>query len=168
MVVRLFEGPIDIRARPDRAGAPTLVVAWLLARIARRLAAAGLHAIVRDTLTPASPLVRAPLRLVGAAVFILVVGVALFPAFEIAGLHPRAGVHLRTLAEWAFGSGLRVVLIGAVAHALVRMTTLVVRRFEHDMNVGTGLDALERAKRARTLGVCSATSRPRSSSASPP
>ena len=152
MVVRLFEGPIDIRLALI-ALAPTLVVAWLLARIARRLAAAGLQAIVRDTLTPSSPLVRAPLRLVGAAVFILVVGVVLFPAFEIAGLHPRAGVHLRSLAEWAFGAGLRVVLIGAVAHALVRMTALIVRRFEHEMNAGTGLDALERAKRARTLGA---------------
>src|SRR5207244_2180746 len=30
--------------------------------------------------------------------------------------------------------------------------TLLVRRFEHEMTLGTGLDALERAKRARTLG----------------
>lgn len=152
MFVRLFEGPLDLRLL-FVALVPTLLAAWLLARIARRMTATGLHAIVRDTLTPSSPLVRAPLRLVSAAVFILVVGTVLFPAFEIAGLHPRTGLHLRALGEWAFGAGLRVVLIGAIAHALVRMTTLLVRRFEHEMTQGTGLDALERAKRARTLGA---------------
>jgi moderate conductance mechanosensitive channel len=32
------------------------------------------------------------------------------------------------------------------------MTSLLVSRFEHELNALTGLDALERAKRARTLG----------------
>jgi small-conductance mechanosensitive channel len=151
MLVRLFDGPIDLKLAL-LALVPTLLVAWLLARLARRTAAAGLRALVGDTLTPSSPLVRTPLRLVGAAVFILVVGVALFPAFEMAGLKPRAGLHLRAVAEWVLGPGLRVILIGAVAHALVRIVTLLVRRFEHELNLGTGLEALERAKRARTLG----------------
>src|SRR5262249_25119301 len=34
----------------------------------------------------------------------------------------------------------------------LRMTALLVSRFEHEMGLGTSLDALERAKRARTLG----------------
>jgi small conductance mechanosensitive channel len=34
----------------------------------------------------------------------------------------------------------------------VRTVSLLVQRFEHEVNRGTGLDALERAKRARTLG----------------
>ena len=91
MLVRLFEGPLDPRLVLV-ALVPTLVVAWLLSRLARRLAAAALRAVVHDTLAPTSPLVRGPLRLVSAAVFILVVGVALFPAFEVAGLRPRTGV----------------------------------------------------------------------------
>jgi small conductance mechanosensitive channel len=152
MFVWLFEGPIDPRL-VLLALVPTVLAAWLLSRIARRLAAAGLHAIIHDTLAPASPLVRAPLRLISLAVFILVVGVILFPAFEMAGMHPRTGLHLRALADWAFGPGLRVVLIGAIAHAMVRMTALLVRRFEHEVNRGTALDAMERAKRARTLGA---------------
>ena len=68
-------------------------------------------------------------------------------------MHPRTGVRLQTIAVWAFSSGLRVLLIAALAYALVRTCTLLVRRFEHQLNVGTGLDALERAKRARTLGT---------------
>jgi small conductance mechanosensitive channel len=95
--------------------------------------------------------VRAPLRVVGATVFILVFAALIFPAFELAGLRPRAGVRLGELNGWAFDSGLRVLLIAAGAFALIRTVTAAVQRFELDF--GTGLDALERAKRARTLGT---------------
>ena len=108
--------------------------------------------LLRDTIAASSPLVRAPLRLIGFVTFTLLFGILIFPAFEAAGLHPRAGLHLRTLSIWTFGSGLRVLLVAAVAFALVRTVAVAVKRFEHDVNFGTGLDALERAKRARTLG----------------
>jgi len=132
---------------------PTLVLAWAVARAVRRLAARGLRALLRGTLTESSPLVRGPLRLLAAAVFILVAALVLVPAFELAGLHPRAGVHLGSLATWALGDGLRVVVIALLAYASVRATSLVVHRFEHDVAAGSTLDALERAKRARTLGA---------------
>jgi hypothetical protein len=93
------------------------------------------------------------LRLVGAAALVLTIGILLFPAFEPFGLQPRTGVQLRTLAAWTFLSGLRVVLIVLLAYALIRATGLLVKRFEHELTQGTGLDALERAKRARTLGA---------------
>jgi small conductance mechanosensitive channel len=79
--------------------------------------------------------------------------VLLFPAFELAGLHPRTGLHLRELSTWAFNSGPKTLLIAAVAFLTVRTVAIAVKRFEHDVNFGTGLDALERAKRARTLGT---------------
>jgi small conductance mechanosensitive channel len=108
--------------------------------------------MLRDSISSSSPLVRAPLRLIGVVTFSLLFGVLVFPAFESAGLEPRAGLPLVSLKAWMFGSGLRVLLIAAVAFALVRMVAVAVKRFEHDVNFGTGLDALERAKRARTLG----------------
>jgi small-conductance mechanosensitive channel len=132
---------------------PTVILAWIGARIARRIAAAGMRAVVRDTLAPTSPLVRGPLRLIGVAVFILLAGLLLFPALELAGFRPRTGVTLRTIAEWALTSGIRVLLIVLIAYALMRMTALLVSRFEHELNMRTTLDALERAKRARTLGT---------------
>jgi small-conductance mechanosensitive channel len=132
--------------------APTVVLAWIASRAARRLIASLMRALLHDTVSTASPLVRAPLRLIGLAIFVLVFAVLIFPAFELVGLHPRAGVHLRSLTAWAFDSGLRVLLIAAVGFALVRMVSVGVKRFENDINFGTGLDALERAKRARTLG----------------
>jgi small conductance mechanosensitive channel len=131
---------------------PTALLAWLVARTARRTASLAMRKLLSDTITPQSPLIRAPLRLIGFATFGIVFAALIFPALELAGLHPRAGLHLRTLSTWAFDSGLRVLLIAAVAYALVRLVTVGVKRFEHDVNFGTGLDALERAKRARTLG----------------
>jgi small-conductance mechanosensitive channel len=130
----------------------TLVFALLLAMLVKRVAERVLKAALGDHLAMSSPLVRAPLRLIAVAAFGLATSLLLFPAFELAGLQPRTGIPLATLKTWAFDSGLRVVLIAVIAYALVRTTALLVRRFEHQVSQGTTLDALERAKRARTLG----------------
>lgn len=131
---------------------PTALIAWIGARSARRLATIAMRHLLRDTVATSSPLIKAPLRLIGAATFVLLFAVLVFPGFEMAGLRPRAGLHLRTLSSWVFDSGLRVLLIVAVGYALIRVVAVGVQRFEHDINFGTGLDALERAKRAKTLG----------------
>jgi small conductance mechanosensitive channel len=151
MPPRLFLDPVSWRLAA-LAVIPTALVAWVAARAARRALTAIMRHLLADTIVTSSPLVRTPLRLIGFAVFVLVFGVLIFPAFELTGLRPRAGVHLRTLSAWFFDSGLRVLLIAAVAYALIRMVAIGVKRFETDVNFGTGLDALERAKRARTLG----------------
>jgi small-conductance mechanosensitive channel len=148
---RAFDPPTDWQ-NLVLAFSAALVVAWLVARTVRRLAARGMRAMLGDTLAPSSPAVRGPLRLIGASTFILVLALLIVPILELAGLHPRTGVRLRTLMVWSFSSGLRVLLIAALAYALVRMSSLFVRRFEHQLTLGTGQDALERAKRARTLG----------------
>ena len=148
---RVFERPTDWQTLLIGI-IPALVVAWLAARLVRRLAARGLRALLGDTVATTSPSVRGPLRLIWAAAFILVFALVIVPILELAGLRPRTGVRLRTLADWTFGHGLRVVLISVLAYALIRTITLLIRRFEHEVNLGTGLDALERAKRAKTLG----------------
>ena len=150
---RVFAAPADISPRAlFIAMAATFVAAWIVSRLARRLAAAGLRAMLHDTVATSSPHVRTPLRIIALTAFTLAAAVLLFPAFEMAGLRPRTGVHLRALSDWAFDSGLKILLIVLLSYALVRMTALVVRRFEHEMSLGTDLDALERGKRARTLG----------------
>ena len=148
---RIFDGPVEWHLVAIAVVAVS-AIAWLAARLARRTVVAAIRAILSDTLVESSPLVRGPLRFVGAATFVLVFSVLLFPAFEIVGLQPRTGVHLSTLAAWTFASGLRILLIFILAYALVRTIGLLVKRFEAELNRGTGLDALERAKRARTLG----------------
>ena len=131
---------------------PTALIAWIGARSARRLATIAMRHLLRDTVATSSPLIKAPLRLIGAATFVLLFTVLVFPGFEMAGLHPRAGLHLRTLSSWVFDSGLRILLLAAVGYGVIRVVAVGVQRFEHDINFGTGLDALERAKRAKTLG----------------
>jgi moderate conductance mechanosensitive channel len=151
MSTRFFSGPLESHAF-FIALAATLIAAWILSRLARRLATAGLRAMLRDTVATSSPHVRGPLRIVTLAAFTLALAVLLFPALEMAGLRPRTGVSLRSLSNWFFGSGLKILLIVLLAYALVRVTALVVRRFEYEMSLGTDLDAVERGKRARTLG----------------
>src|SRR4029453_3210186 len=130
----------------------TALVAWIGARLARRFTAAAMKGAVGDTLVPTSPLVRGPLRIVGGAAFLLIFAVLVFPALELIGLKPRTGVHLEKLSEWSFNYGLTLLATIVLCYALVRITALLVTRFEHELNLGTTLDALERAKRARTLG----------------
>jgi len=83
---------------------PTAVIALLAAATTKRGAGALMRRLLQGTLATTSPLVRAPLRLIGFATFALVFAVLIAPAFEIAELHPRAGVHLSTLSHWAFRS----------------------------------------------------------------
>jgi len=148
---RLFTGTPDWHLLVA-ALIPTLLIAWLSGRYARRGVARAMEMLFGETLTLNSAFVRAPLRVVGVAMFLLVFAALISPAFEVAGLKPRVGVPLHDFKIWVFGSGLRVLLIAAGGFALIRTVTVAVRRFEHDVNFGSGLDALERAKRARTLG----------------
>ena len=147
----LFEGTANSHA-VLLALASTIFLAWLAAFAAGRLARRALQTILGGHVSVSSPLVRGPLRLISVTTFVLCTSLLLFPAFELVGLKPRTGVPLKTLAEWAFGRGLKILLIGALAYALVRTTALLVRRFEHETSQGTTVDALERGKRARTLG----------------
>jgi small conductance mechanosensitive channel len=127
-------------------------LSWLGARLARRITAAAMSGVLGDSLLRQSPLVRGPLRLVSSAAFLLIFAVLLFPALELTGLEPRTGLHLRELSAWSYAKGLPLLATIVVCYALVRITGLLVTRFEHELNQGTSLDALERAKRARTLG----------------
>ena len=149
--MRLFNEPANWRLLAAGV-AISFVFAWIAAELARRAIRTALRTVMRDTVLAASPAIRSPLRLIGYAVFVLVFMLLLVPALEVVGLRPRTGVHLRTLASWAFDSGLRILLISAFAYAIIRMVSIGVSRFEHEISTETGLDALERAKRARTLG----------------
>lgn len=131
---------------------PTLVIAWLVARYARKLASSMLHSFIGETIDAKSPLVRTPLRLVSITTFVLVAALILFPALDVSGLHPRIGRTMSEMSVWLLGPGLRILLIAVIAYALSRATSLLVRRFEIELRAGASLDSLEHTKRARTLG----------------
>src|SRR5258708_31309945 len=98
---------------------PIALVALLAARTVRRAGTAAMRHLLGDTIATSSPLIRAPLRLISLATFGLVFAVLIFPAFEVVGLKPRAGVHLRTLTSWTCESGLQILLLAAVAFAVI-------------------------------------------------
>jgi moderate conductance mechanosensitive channel len=128
--------------------AATLAVAAALAigRVARRL----LNVVGREDLA-AQPLARRTLRVAHVLTFLVVFVVLAFPALDLAGLSPGVGLNSEDLGQWAARTGLRIVALLLLAFVLVRVITIVISRAEMDLSMGTGLDALERRKRAQTL-----------------
>ena len=83
--------------------------------------------------------------------FILVFTVLAFPSLDMAGVDLPVGLHSEDLGRWAAQTGVRIVSLLVLAFAVVRILAAVIVRAERDMSVGTGLDALERRKRAQTI-----------------
>lgn len=136
------------------AVALSLLVAYALAELAARLARLALMTLLGegDPVTFRSPIVRGPIRLVRATVFLLALLAVAPPALKLAGAQITHGLEVQTLSDWLFRSGLRIALIAVVTYVITRFITTTVKRFEYTISQGTRLDVLERAKRARTLG----------------
>jgi small conductance mechanosensitive channel len=135
--------------------AVALGVAWAAAHLAARAVRVLFGLLLGDRELEASfsaPLTRRPVRVVWLAVFMLVAAILVVPALELAGAEVSIGLELQTISEWFFRSGLRVVLIILLAYALVRLTSALVGRLEHELSGQQGPSAQERAKRAKTLG----------------
>ena len=128
--------------------AATLAAGAALAtsRLARRL----LTAVGRNGMAH-EPLARGTIRAVRVTSFLVVFAVLAFPALDLAGVKLGVGMHSQDLGRWAARTGLRIVALLLLAFALVRILSSIIVRAERDMSVGTGLDALERRKRAQTI-----------------
>jgi small-conductance mechanosensitive channel len=128
--------------------AATLAAAAALAtgRVARRL----LNVVGREDLAN-QPLARKTLHIARILTFLIVFVVLAFPALDLAGFHPGVGLDSEDLGHWAARTGIRIVALFLLAFVVVRVITIVISRAEMDMSVGTGLDALERRKRAQTI-----------------
>jgi small-conductance mechanosensitive channel len=128
--------------------AATLAAAAALAtgRIARRL----LNVVGREELA-AQPLARRTLRVARTLTFLMVFAVLAFPALDLAGYNPGVGLNSEDLGRWAVRTGVRILALLLLAFIVVRVITIVISRAELDMSMGTGLDALERRKRAQTI-----------------
>src|SRR5262245_18568602 len=97
------------------------------------------------------PLAQRTVRVVRVATFVLVFIVLAFPALDVAGVALPVGLRPEDLGRWAAKSGVRIVALLLLAFVVVRILCLVIVRAEREMSVGTGLDALERRKRAQTI-----------------
>src|SRR5215467_2935758 len=54
--------------------------------------------------------------------------------------------------RWLLDTGLRIAVIAVTAYFVIRIGSAAARRFEREMSRGTGLNVIERTKRAQTLG----------------
>jgi small conductance mechanosensitive channel len=106
---------------------------------------------VRGTSPEPGPLGSSSL-VVRLAAFLVGFLVLLFPLLRLVGLDLPLGVRGRTLNHWLFGPGLRVVVTVVLAWLVIAIVSTFTRRLEDELSRGTGLDVLERTKRAQTLG----------------
>jgi small conductance mechanosensitive channel len=127
-------------------------VAALAALVASRLARRLLVAVGRETHHQvAEPLARGTVRIVRSMTFVVTFAIFAFPALDLAGVDLSVGLHSEDLGRWAAETGVRIVALLVLAFVVVRMLSAVIVRAEREMAAGTGLDALERRKRAQTL-----------------
>ena len=74
------------------------------------------------------------------------------PAIELVGVRTTIDLHPDRVLKWVVESGLRILLITTLAWLIIRIVDVTVNRMERRAGAGTGLRAIENAKRVRTLG----------------
>jgi moderate conductance mechanosensitive channel len=128
-----------------------LIAAYLIADLVARIVHSTLRAIIQDEQVEAL-FVDRPRRIVRFVIFLIIAVALLLPALRYAGVETNVGGSPEALARWALDTGLRIAMIAVAAYLAVKTGSAATRRFEREMSAGTGLDVIERAKRARTLG----------------
>ena len=139
-----------------------LAIAMLVGRLTRRL----LRAIEGDRFHTQA-IANATVRAVQRITFVLSLLVLAFPALDLAGVEPTAGLHPDEVTQWLTRSGARLLLLLLLAVAANRFAASVIRRAESEIAEGGDFRADpstssgsprasrgdERRKRAQTLGA---------------
>jgi small-conductance mechanosensitive channel len=136
------------------AVAVTMVAAFALAEIVARLARVLLLGVLRferHEVTGSSPVIRRPLNIVRATVFLATFAALLLPALDLAGIATPADTSSAALGRWLLGSGLRIGVIAILAYLLIRIIAVATSRLEEDLTQVSAPDLAEQVKRARTL-----------------
>jgi small conductance mechanosensitive channel len=131
--------------------AVAIAVAYVIADIVARVVDSVLRAIIEDRETQAQ-FVDRPRRIVRLLVFLVVAAALTSPALRLAGYPTRFGGNPEAVLRWFLDAGLRIVVIAIGAYFVIRIGSAGARRFEREMSRGTGLNVIERTKRAQTLG----------------
>lgn len=127
-----------------------LLAAYLVADLIARVAQSILRAIIEDREVEAL-FVDRPRRIVRVVVFLVTAAALALPALTLAGYRTRFGGNPEELIRWLLDAGLRIAVIAVAAYFIIRIGSAASRRFEREMSRGTGLNLIERSKRAQTL-----------------
>ncbi len=128
-----------------------LAVAYFVADLAARAVHSVLRTIIGDAHSEAF-FVDRPRRVVRILTFLVTAAAVLMPALRLAGYDTSVGGDPQAILAWLLDGGLRIAVIAIAAYMVVRVGSAATRRFEGEMSAGTGLDVIERTKRAQTLG----------------
>ena len=130
-----------------------VAVAYVAAELAGRAVRVALMGVLHaeESVSFFTPIVRRPIRVVRAAVFLLVLAVLAMPALEVAGVRTAVGITPAALGVWFFASGLRITIIGIITYVLVRFIAATTLRLEEEIGRAESPDVIDRVKRARTL-----------------
>lgn len=128
-----------------------LVVAYVVADLVSRVAQSLLRAIVADPDLEAF-FVERPRRVIRLVIFVVTAVAVAFPAMQLAGYPIAVGGNPQALVDWLLEGALRIAVIAVGGYLVIRIGSAAARRFEREMSHGTGLDVIERTKRAQTLG----------------
>ena len=128
-----------------------IAAAYVVADLVSRVAQSILSAIIEDR-EVRGQFVERPRRIVQLVVFLVTAAALALPALKLAGYRTTFGGNPDALFRWFLDAGLRIVVIAIAAYFVIRIGSAAARRFEHEMSRGTGLNVVERTKRAQTLG----------------
>ena len=126
-----------------------LVAAYILTNLAARAVRSMLHAIVPDDRE--GRFIHGPGRAIHVFLFLIIATGLSFPALSLAGYKTSFARDRDELIRWLLDSGERIAIIAVLAYLTIRIGTTAARRFEREMSTGTGLEVIERTKRAQTL-----------------
>ena len=126
-----------------------LIAAYVLTNLAARAMRSMLHAIVPDDREDRFS--HGPGRAIHIFLFLIIATGLSFPALSLAGYKTSFARDRAELIRWLLDSGERIAIIVVLAFLTIRIGAAAARRFEREMSVGTGLEVIERTKRAQTL-----------------
>jgi len=97
-------------------------------------------------------LVGSPLPVLRWLLFFAISIIVAVPALRLAGYRPFFARDSQAFTEWLLAVGVQIALIAAAAYVIVRIGSIATRQLVHEMSSGTGMDVVERTKRAQTIG----------------
>jgi moderate conductance mechanosensitive channel len=127
-----------------------LVAAYAVTAFLTRRIEAWLRALVPDERE--HMLVDSPLPVIRGLLFFVTAALVGIPALRVAGYRPFSKRDPEAFTEWLLGAGVQVVFIAVAAYIIIRVGSTATRQLVREMSSGTGLDVIERTKRAQTIG----------------
>ena len=132
------------------AVAAAYVVAEFAARLTRLVLSRAFEGDSTSKLT--DPIVKAPIRTTRVVVFVAGLVLAAPTVLSISGVSLSGGLDDGRTVAWLFESGPRILVVALLTYVLLRAIALGTSRWEERLGRDGGVDVIERAKRARTVG----------------